>query len=454
MRRAAAIAVLPALTLVAGAQPRQVLVDDSRALGYTRALTDLGPRLTGTAAYRRAAEWAAAQLRAAGVDRVGFEPFQIPDGWEREAASGHIVFPERRPLRVAALGWTPSTPPQGVDAEVVAVDDLATEKIAALTTLGGRIALLPPGDVGGNPATATTRRRALDAALRRAGALAILAPETDRDNNLAAHDRTFGASVGALPAAQIAREDAETIRALLGRGPVRVALDLQNRVTPGPIAVDNLVAEIDGRDIPDEWVVVGAHLDSWDMSAAAQDNATGVAMVIDAARAISVRTPRPRRSIRFVLWGGEEQGQLGSNAYVAAHRAELDRFIAYLNSDAGTGRQIGWTAPGRADVVDSVRPLVAPLVAAIGGIAFDRSMQYAFQSDGAAFVRAGVPLLDLNADDSRYEEIHHKKTDTLERVDASNLAVGAAIVAATAVAVAEAPKRLAPRLDRHAVGRH
>src|SRR5437868_2550907 len=136
MRRAAAIAVLPVLTLIADAQPRRVhaVVDDSRALEYTRALTELGPRLTGTAAYRRAAEWAAAQLRAAGVDRVGFEPFQIPDGWEREAASGRIVFPEHRPLRVAALGWTPSTPPQGVDAEVVAVDDLATEKIAALAT--------------------------------------------------------------------------------------------------------------------------------------------------------------------------------------------------------------------------------------------------------------------------------------------------------------------------------
>jgi Zn-dependent M28 family amino/carboxypeptidase len=285
-------------------------------------------------------------------------------------------------------------------------------------------------------------------ALRDAGARAILSPDSDRGNALAARDRTFGATLGALPAAQIGREEADVIRRLLDRGPVRLALELRNRVTPGPVTVNNVIGEIRGREHPDEWVIVGAHLDSWDFAAAAQDNAAGVAMVLEAARAIAAMTERPRRSIRFALWGGEEQGQLGSGAYVSAHDAELDGFIAILNADAGTGRQIGWTSPGRLDVIDGVRPLVGPALAPIGGVTFDSSMRYAFQSDGAPFIRAGIPLLDLNADDAKYEDIHHRDTDTIDRVDPRNLAIGAAIIVATAVAIADAPVRIADRVKK------
>jgi Zn-dependent M28 family amino/carboxypeptidase len=210
-----------------------------------------------------------------------------------------------------------------------------------------------------------------------------------------------------------------------------------------------VVAEIRGRDLAGEWMAVGAHLDSWDLGPAAQDNATGVAMVVDAARAIATLTVRPRRTIRFMLWGGEEEGQLGSTAYARAHAAELDDCIAVLNSDAGTGRLIGWTAPDRADVAAAVRPLLRPLQREVGRIVFDTSTRYAFQSDGAPFIRAGVPVLDLNADDSRYEEIHHKATDTIERVDDRQLTAGAAVLAGTAYAIADAPMRIAPRLRTH-----
>jgi len=414
---------------------------------YARGLTAIGPRLAGSANYERAAEWAAGQLRAAGIERVGFEPFTIPDGWERERASARLVAPVARPLQVAALGWTPSLGDEEIDAQVVALDDVAPENISAQHALTGRIVLLPPGDAGGNPATQAARKRALDTALRAAGVRAMLSADLEPGNSLSARDRTFGAAVGALPAAQIGRDDARALRELIGRGPVRIAIELRNRVTPGPVTVRNVIGELRGRERPDEWIVVGAHLDSWDVSPSAQDNATGVAMVLDAARAIAALPDRPRRSIRFALWGAEEQGQLGSTAYVRAHEAELDRVVANLNADAGTGRQIGWTSPGRSDVIDAVRPLTRPFLAPLGGVSFDSSMQYAFQSDGAPFIRAGIPLLDLNADDSTYEDIHHKDTDTIERVDARNLAIGAGIVAATAFAVADAPTRIGPRLD-------
>src|SRR5438309_2337506 len=218
---AAAAVAVAALAAAVRAQPplAQLLVTDGRAIEYVRGLTAIGPRLTGSASYERAADWAAGELRAAGVERVGFEPFSIPDGWERERASARIVAPIQRPLQIAALGWTPSLAAgeiEGeIEAEIVAVNDLTPEKIAVQPSLFGRIVLLPSGDAGGNPATQATRRRALDAALRVAGVRAILSADLDPDNTLSARDRTPGAAIGALPAAQIGRNDATTIRELM-----------------------------------------------------------------------------------------------------------------------------------------------------------------------------------------------------------------------------------------------
>jgi Iap family predicted aminopeptidase len=446
------IALTAPLVVVLAAAPRaqpslaKTVVAEAHVMAYVQGVTSLGARLTGTAGYERAAAWAADQLRAAGVPRVGIEPFAIPDGWERDRAAARIVSPEPLPLRIAALGWTPSTPGE-IEAEVVLLTESAPEKIPA-AQVEGRIVLVRAGDVGGESAGATRRRRELDRALARAGARAILLPDADRDNTLAARDRTFGAAVGALPAALIARDDAAAIRRMLDRGPVRAALDLRNRVTPGPVTVSNVIGEITGRDRAGDCVIVGAHLDAWDFAAGAQDNATGVAMVLEAARAIAAQPRRPLRSIRFVLWGGEEQGQLGSNAYVRAHGGEFDRWAAYLNTDAGSGSLIGWTAPGRHDVAEAGRRLLQPVLAAVAPVAFDSGMQYAFQSDGAAFVRAGIPTLDLNADDSAYEDVHHKTTDTLDRVDQRNVLIGAAVVAASAWTIADAPSRFAPRRPR------
>jgi Zn-dependent M28 family amino/carboxypeptidase len=281
--------------------------------------------------------------------------------------------------------------------------------------------------------------------------LAILSADSDADNELSARGFTFSTAIVVLPAAQVGRDDAESIRRALARGVVRISLELNNRITPGGAIVNNVIADIPGRDRAGEWVLVGAHLDSWDFGTGAQDNATGVAMVLEAARAIAALGQAPRRSIRFALWGGEEQGQLGSTAYARAHSAELDRLLATLNADAGTGRTIGWTAPGRADLIRAVRPLTQDFLRELDAATFDESLRYAFQSDGAPFILAGIPTLDLNADDTKYEDIHHKAADTVDRVDARNLAVGAATVAATAYAIADAVGRLPPRLDRRAV---
>jgi len=425
-------------------------ITGGQSLAYATELTKLGPRLTGSMSYQRAAAWCADRFRAMGITRTTLEPFGIERGWERVSARGRIVEPAGRSVHVASLGWTPSTPEGGLEAEVVGLESFSLSAIAANRSLRGRIALLPDGDPPGDPDGSA---RALGDALRAAGVVAILAPDNDPDNELVARGFGFGTIIGQLPAAQIGRDDADAIRSLLKRGPVRLSLELVNRVTDGAVTVNNVLADIPGRDRPDEWVIVGAHLDSWDFGTGAQDNATGVAMVLEAARAIVTLEGPPRRSIRFALWGGEEQGQLGSTAYVRAHAADLDRVVAMLNADAGTGRMIGWTSPGRDDVVRAVGALTGSVLDEIGAGTFDQSLRYAFQSDGAPFVLAGIPLLDLNADDTKYEDIHHKATDTMERVDPHQLAVGAAAVAATAYAIADAPLRIAPRLDRRSVER-
>ncbi len=451
--RLAAAALLAAVSASPGDVPRalaQSSLSSGASFAYANELAAMGPRLTGSAGYQQAAAWSARQFRAAGIARVTLEPFTIARGWERVSARARIVAPMTRALHVEALGWTPSTPEGGIEAEVVALDSFSTDAVRT-RAVAGRIVLLPEGEPPGDADAAARARDALGVALRAVGALAILLPDSDADDQLAARGFGLGTDIAALPAAQIGRDASQTIRGSLARGRLRMALDIVNRITPDAVTVHNVIAELPGRDRPDEWIIVGAHLDSWDFALGAQDNATGVAMVLEAARAIAALRPAPRRSIRFALWGGEEQGQLGSTAYARVHEAELNRGVAALNTDAGTGRMIGWTAPGRADVLRAVRSLTQDVLNELGAGSFDQSLRYAFQSDGAPFILAGIPTLDLNADDTKYEAIHHKAADTLDRVDAHNLAVGAATVAATACALADAPGRLAPRLDRRAV---
>jgi carboxypeptidase Q len=419
-------------------------VSSGRSLDYARELTAIGPRVTGSAAYQRAAEWAEQQFRAVGLARVTREPFTIERGWERVSARARIGGPVERPLHVESLGWMPSTPEGGIAANVVPLASFSPAAVAANPVLHGTIALLPDGDPPGSPAAAAQTRRGLAIALRAAGVLAMLSADSDPDNQLTARGYEFTTAIGVLPAAQVGRDDARMIRDLLTRGAVRLSLELVNRITPAAVQVDNVIAELRGRERPDEWVLVGAHLDSWDFATGAQDNATGVAMVLEAARAVAAGQP-PRRSIRFALWGGEEQGQLGSSAYARDHASTLDRLVADLNSDAGTGRIIGWTAPGREDVIRAARPLTRSFLTELGAATFDDSQRYAFQSDGAAFILSGIPTLDLNADDTAYEEIHHTGADTMARVDAHALAVGAATVGATAYAIADAAGPFASR---------
>ena len=421
------------------------------SMATLRELTDgFGGRLTGSPAYQRSAEWAAAKFRSYGIQNVKLEPFTIPAGWQRVSASGTMLAPLSRPLSVASLGWSPSTPAGGVKGAVVVISDVSAEKLKDTDQLRGKIVLLDASKIFAEGWSKALPK--LDAAwpvLHRAGVLAVLATDHEKNNVLNAHDFLWGAKLLPLPGAEIGMEDAKMIMRLVERGPVVIDLTLTNE-TSAEKQVNNVVAEIRGSERPEEWILIGAHLDSWDFGTGAQDNGAGSVSVLEAARALMTLGRPPRRSVRFALWGGEEQGLLGSYAYSQAHKGEMGSCVAVLNTDNGSGHPKGWKVEGRADLKQAMQPWSDGLLKDLSG--GDLSMETTYDTDHGPFVLQGVPALDLWVDLSKYFEIHHKASDTIDKVDALDFKAGTAIVAVTAYALAQSEKPIAPHIDHAAVG--
>jgi len=236
-----------------------------------RELTDgFGGRLSGSPAHNHAAEWAAAKFRSYGIQDVRLESFTMANGWTRGTAHGQMLSPMARTLHLESLGWSPSTPPGGVKGEVVVVEDVAPEILKAQAEkFKGKIVLLnlskilAPGWVKVLPALEQSYPF-----FRNAGAVGLVFSDRDRNNVLNATSGYWGADLLPLPGAQIGMEDWQLIRRSLENGPVTLEFELQN-VTPGPTEVQNVIAEIRGSQQPDEWILIGAHLDSWDLGTGA-----------------------------------------------------------------------------------------------------------------------------------------------------------------------------------------
>ena len=415
-------------------------------------LTDtVGGRLTGSPAYVKATEWAAARFRSYGIENVKLEPFTIDAGWQRGTASGTMLSPMSRPLHLESVGWAPSTPVGGVEGDVVEISDVTLEALKARAAeLRGKIVLADSTKIYADGfAKAMVKLEVAYPEMQKMGVLAIMAPDRERNNVLNAHSSGWGAKTLALPAVQLGLEDAKLIERELARGPVRVHITVENK-TSGETTVNNVVAEIRGRERPDEWILIGGHLDSWDFGTGAQDNGTGAVSVLEVARAMMATGKAPRRSVRFALWGGEEQGLLGSYAYTQTHKGELGKCIAVLNTDNGAGHPKGWKVEGRADLKTAMQPWSDGLLKDING--GDLSMDVTYDTDHGPFLLQGIPALDLWVDMAHYGEVHHKSSDTLDKVDPLDFKAGTAIVAATAWVVAESDKPIAPHVDHAAVG--
>jgi hypothetical protein len=413
----------------------------------------IGGRLTGSPGYVRSTEWAAAKFRSYGIENVRLEPFPMDAGWQRGTASGQMLTPMSRPLYVASLGWAPSTPAGGVEGAVVLVSNLSADALQSRADeLRGKIVLLDTAKIFADGyAKAMPKLDAAWPAFQKEGVLAVMMPDRAPNNVLNAHSSGWGSNLLALPLLELGMEDSKLIQRELEHGPVTVHLTVENK-TSGPITVNNVVAEIRGRERPDEWILIGAHLDSWDFGTGAQDNGTGATSVLEVARAMMMTATGkpPRRSVRFALWGGEEEGLLGSYAYTQAHKKELAKCVAVLNTDNGAGHPKGWKVEGRADLKQAMQPWSDGLLKDLSG--GDLSMDATYDTDHGPFMLQGIPALDQWVDLTKYFEVHHKSSDTLDKVDPLDFKADEAIVAVTAYALAETEKPIAPHLDHAAVG--
>jgi len=415
-------------------------------LGY---LTNtIGGRLTGSPRAERAVQWAVEAFHRARVDSVHTERFTVPVGWSEGQTHVEILAPAPFPVRLVSVGWSPPTPQGGITSDVVDVglgDEAGFAKAGAATK--GAIILVHA------KVLATwddlDKEYKIDAGIidraKKAGVAAILWMSTRPGHQLYRHTEITDGHLEPLPQAIVAREDAERIATLLGGGQkVRLHFEMSNHVT-GPVESENVVAEIRGREKPDEFVLLGAHLDSWDLGTGALDGGCEAAMVIDAARVIRASGSVPRRSIRFVLFTGEEQGMLGSRAYTRAHRVELDHISAAIIYDGGTGAVTGYSLGGRKDAVAAVRKALAPL--AQYGVQ-DFTTDATIDTDGFDFMLEGILTLDPNQEPANYILNYHASSDTFDKVDIPALKKQTGIAAITAYALADTSEPVAHRQSR------
>jgi hypothetical protein len=439
------------------ASPRLIgeVFANGRQLSYVSTLSDeIGSRLTGSAGARRAEEWAEGEMKRLGLSNVRREPYRMSASWERGPASVSLLSDgTRRTLAVASYTWTPGTS-GAVEGEVVDVGAGKPEDVRRVASrLKNHVALVVPEGADLDSVIYNFYRApGLVRELKDAGALAVLIAADKPHSILYTAPVEFSATgrLAALPTLSLAREDVLLLRRLLSQNKSpRLRLDVTNRVG-GAFEATNVVGEITGGELSNEIVVVGAHLDSNDLGPGALDNAAGSAAALETARAIKALGLRPRRTIRFVLFTGEEEGMVGSIAYVERHRDELDRTIAALVMDIGAGRPVGWFSMGRTDLDDSLRELSRPL-SQFGDFAIEHAAFAA--TDNAPFMAEGVPNLILIQDETPYFPVHHTIADTPDKIDPRDYASAVASLAATSYTIADAPARFGRRLNAEEVRR-
>jgi carboxypeptidase Q len=401
-------------------------------------LTDtFGHRLTGSDNLARATAWAVATMKADGLENVHTEPVMVPH-WVRGHESAEIVSPPGQPIEILGLGGTVATPPGGIEADVLPVtsfEDLRTRQSEAR----GRIVLY---DVPFTSYSETVSYRTGGArTAAQYGALAVLIRSVGPTGLQTTHTGsvTYERDQPAIPAAAVTAEDAGRITRLVQNGQrVRIRLVTSGRMHPD-VEGANVIGEIRGRERPDEIVLVGGHLDSWDVGTGASDDGVGCVITWEAARLMKELGIRPRRTVRVVLWVNEENGLHGATAYAERYRSQASKHVFALEADSGVFAPAALGFSGS----DSARQVMQRIGSLIAPLGFPEFVHGGGGPDIGPIANAGnVPMMAYLGDSARLFMIHHTAADTIERISPSEVSKAAAAIAVITYAVAEMPDRL------------
>lgn len=498
------------------AKIRKEGMENSQVMKTLHYLTDVyGPRLTGSPNHKAAGEWAIKQMASWGFSNGHLESWDFGHvGWLNERATGHILSPYKEPLVLETLAWTPSTngtvrgqvyqmipPPTPTEDELKAFLEGEKDKVKGKIVMVGKQVVIPvdfsapnkrmddtmaknsfsgnapagaPGGPGGNrrpqgppPQSGQPRKLSPRDVNQKAGEFLVTAGALLMITDTAAEGRMEQRRVRAFnnrnfdptkfpPAVVVSNEDFGRMQRVLADGtPIEAEFNIVNQIYPEGKTSYNTISEIPGTDKKDEVIMLGGHLDSWHSATGATDNAIGCAMMMEAARILKAVGVQPRRTIRVALWGGEEQGLLGSQAYVKEHfgtaenpKPEYDKFGGYFNIDSGTGRPRGLSVFGPPEAAEVLKFALAPFedlgfygVRASSGRALGGT-------DSTSFSAAGLPGIGAQQDPIEYFNITwHTNMDTYERIIEDDVKK-AAIVFAAAVYHLAMRDQLLPRFSK------
>jgi len=437
----------------------EVALQPSPLQDNLRRLTDaVDGRVPGTLAMQHGVQWGMQAFTAAGADSVHTEGFEIPYSWsegatEMSATTAYEVNPNRVGggtvlssfrVRAVSVAWAPALAPVK-HVPVVDVGDGSEADFQKAGDVSGKILLVHTvvlktlADLFAEYANAPpVIGRAVKA---KAKAIAFMA--TREHDILYRHTNSAAGEIDKLPMVIVAREDGERMARLLAdKNLVWADLSIPNEIG-GPIKASNVVAELRGSEKPDEFVIVGAHLDSWELGTGALDNGCNAALVVDTLRAIKASQVPPRRTIRFILFSGEEQGLLGSRAYAFNHRAELDKAAGVIIYDSGTGKTTGFSIGGRTDLTYAAKQLIAPL-AQFDVKEVKTDMEWG--TDHFDFMLEGVPTFVADQQEANYLENYHAISDTYDKVDFPQLKKHVAEATLLGLELANLNEKIGPRL--------
>lgn len=415
------------------------------AVIFLQELTDsVGGRMTGSPENLAAAHLILATLQAAGFDNAHLEEYKLDSVWHRGPVSAYIAGPLKRRLVVGSYGWVPGTPGP-IEVPLVTAVVMPDGKFTQpMESFKGKAVLVDIQSDSAHPYSSgyVSLRAQASRQLGEVGAAAMLIAAAKPNRMVYTSGYGFYPR-GPLPVLSIAKEDALLVQRLLAKGPVVIGLDVKNTFEDKPGTERNVVADLPGSGCNDV-VVVGAHFDSWDLAQGADDNGSGVAAVLDAARILRATGAKATCTLRFVFFSGEEEANLGSRAYIKDHSPELDRTRAFLMMDEGSGAPVGLKVNGREDVAAAAKNFL-PALAGLGvkTISLDTDLD----SDNASFMTAGIPSLQLLVEEGDYDIRHHSISDTFDKINPHTLAMNTAVLAITAHKLADAKVPIARRLS-------